>query len=228
MKIDINIVNAIDQYMLANKISANAFAEVLGISPATMVKWRRQGNGITGRRWQELYKHIKSYLPQDRIFVASNGEEHYSSLNEGTGGKAYFEPKYVPQMAPVFTQEDLRRYNSMVESVEQYACVNNLQRREYRQHIAGFGSIFCYDLPQAIVGVPAGARLYASENTKPRNGGLVLAVTSTGQILLGIYTVKGGSFTISCGVEKTTGKLAEARGMFTMICPVVMYEVFTY
>ena len=84
MKVDAYIVNAIDQYILANKLTQAAFAKQLGISEATMVKWRRQGNGITGRRWQHLYRYIKRYLPAERIFIAGNGEEHYSSATEGT------------------------------------------------------------------------------------------------------------------------------------------------
>lgn len=44
MKVDAYIVNAIDQYILANKLTQAAFAKQPGISEATMVKWRRAEN----------------------------------------------------------------------------------------------------------------------------------------------------------------------------------------
>ena len=226
MKVDAYIVNAIDQYILANKLTQAAFAKQLGISEATMVKWRRQGNGITGRRWQQLYGYIKRYLPTERIFVAGNGEEHYSSATEGTGVRAYFEPKYIPQMVPVLVDENLRDYQQMLQSVEQYVGGRAFPRVEYRPRGNAASGIFCYVLPQAAAGVPQGARLFISSEEKPHSGGLVLAVTAGGKIMLANYTTSGNTFTLS-GVETITGKLAQARQMLTMLATVVMYEVFT-
>lgn len=226
MKVDAYIVNAIDQYILANKLTQAAFAKQLGISEATMVKWRRQGNGITGRRWQHLYRYIKRYLPAERIFIAGNGEEHYSSATEGTGVRVYFEPKYIPQMVPVLVDEHLRQYQQMLQSVEQYVAGRDFPRVEYRPHSKATSGIFCYVLPQAEVGVPQGARLFVSSEEKPRSGGLVLAVTAAGKIMLANYTTSGNTFTLA-GRENITGKLAQAREMLTMLATVVMYEVYT-
>lgn len=226
MKVDAYIVNAIDQYILANKLTQAAFAKQLGISEATMVKWRRQGNGITGRRWQTLYRYIKRYLPAERIYIAGNGEENYSSATEGTGVRAYFDPKYVPQMVPVLVDENLRQYQQMLQSVEQFVAGREFPRVEYRPHCKATSGIFCYVLPHTEVGVPQGARLFVSSDEKPRSGFLVLAVTAKGKIMLANYTTSGNTFTLA-GRENITGKLAQAREMLTMLATVVMYEVYT-
>ena len=231
MKVDINIVNAIDQYLAANNIPQRDFAKRLGVSEATMVKWRRQGNGITGMRWATLYKFIKQYLPQDRIFISSNGEEHYSSLNDGRGGSPYFEPKFVPAMVPLFSTGNIEQYNGMemVQSVEQFACQQQLPRVEYRPKVSGCGGIFAYDLPKAAAGIPQGARLYISSEAKPKNGGITLAVSSAdGRVALGIYTVTGNTFTFATQPQSITGKLQDARTVFSVLLPVIMYEVICY
>ncbi len=225
MRIDINISNAIDRLLLDRHITAAAFAKELGISEAALVKWRRPGNGITGRMWQALYPKIKKYLPQERIFIAQNGEEHYSSLNETCkSGNPYYEPKFIPQLVPIFTESDLLAYLPLVQSVEQYARLHNLQRTEYRPRIAGCGGMFCYELPQPCAGMPSGARLFISSEAKPKNGCMALAIDNGGKIHVGLYTADNSMFNIG-GV---TGRLAQASTIVTMLCPVIMYEVITY
>ncbi len=224
MKVDAYIASAIDQYIMANKLTQAGFAKQLGISEATMVKWRRQGNGITGRRWAELYKHIKRYLPKERIFTASNGEEHYSSANEGAGVRVYFEPKYIPQMVPVLEDKDLQAWPQMVQSVEQYVAGRDYKRAEYRARGPEAG-VFCYMLSSATIGIPQGAQLFVSGEAKPTNGGLVLAVTTSGEIILATYTATGNTFTLT-GSQNITGQLSKAQELFTMLAPVIEYTVF--
>lgn len=225
MRIDINIANAIDRLLNERHIAAAALAKELKISEAALVKWRRPGNGITGRMWQALYPKIKQYLPQERIFIAQNGEEHYSSLNETSkSGNPYFEPKFIPQMVPIFAEADLLAYLPMVQSVEQYACIHNLQRTEYRPRIAGCGGIFAHDLQSPASGMPVGARLFISSEAKPKSGCMALAIDMQGKLHIGLYTADNGLFSIG-GIS---GKLVQASTMITMICPVIMYEVITY
>ena len=225
MRIDINIANAIERLLQDRHITARAFADEMEVSESTLVKWRRPGNGMTGRRWQALFPVIKKYLPQERIFVAQNGEEHYSSLNEtASAGSQYFEPKYIPQMVPIFGQEDLTAYLPMVENVEQYAYDHNLPRTEYRPRLAGCGGVFAYDLPQPCAGMPTGARLYISSEAKPKNGCMAIAVDTSGKVAIGPYSSGDGIFNVA-GI---TGRLAQASIMLTLLCPVIMYEVITY
>ena len=226
MKVDAYIVKAIDQYILDNNMTQRELAKKVGIGPATMVKWRRQGNGIADRHWISLFKLIRNYLPSERIYIAGDSEEHYSSVTEGTKEKAYFKPKYIPVMVPVLMDENLLEYHQMLQSVEQYVAGRNFPRVEYRPHIK-INGVFCYILPKSAVGVPKGARLFISSDEKPRNGGLVLAVTSENKIILAKYTTNGNSFTIAGNKETITGKLSQARQMLTMLATVIMYEVYT-
>ena len=227
MKVDINIVNAIDQYLAANNIPQRDFAKRLGVSEATMVKWRRQGNGITGMRWATLYKFIKQYLPQDRIFIASNGEERYSSLNDGRGGSPYFEPKFIPAMIPKFSKENIVQWSAVntLQTVEQFACQKQLPRVEYRHKSMCHGEVFAYDLTASAEGIPQGATLYILREP-PRDGDIALAVlTEDSRVVLGIYTVTGNTFTFSMQPKSITGSLRDGKNIFSLLLPIIKYEV---
>ncbi len=221
MRIDINIANAIDRYLSEENMTAAEFARKMGISSSALVKWRRPGNGITGRRWRELFPLIRKHLPQERIYIAQNGEEQYSSLNEtARSGNPYYEPKFVPQMVPVFTEADLKAYMPLVQSVEQYARQNNLGRTEYRPRVAGCGGMFCHVLTRPVAGMPSGARLYVNGEAKPAQGCMALAVDVSGNVHIGPYSADREMFNVG-GI---TGKLSEAGAIASMICPVIMYE----
>lgn len=222
MKVDSFIVRAINQYITANKTTQKELASQLEVSEATMVKWRKQGNGIGDGNWQKLYMLIKQYLPKDRLYISSSGEEEYSSLNDGR--KSMY---YVPVLIPHLKPSDLIKYNSVV-SIEQFAQTETIARIEYRPKVPGIGGMFCFDLVNASAGVPSGARLFVSSEAKPRNGSLVLASTNTAEIILGFFRATGRVFELDTGERKETGRIEDIRRLFTGFFPVIAYEVICY
>jgi hypothetical protein len=220
MKIDQNIIRAISQYIAANKTTQKAISKQLGISEATMVKWHTVGCGITDANWTKLYALIKRYLPKDRIYISSSGQEEYSSL---TDGRIYDEPALIP----VLTSGDLAKYNAVV-SIEQFAQTKKLARIEYRPKVPGIGGMFEYVLETASAGVPQGARLFVSSEAKPRNGSLVLAVTGAGEVMLGVYNSTGREFELDSGANNTSGSIEDIRRLFAGFFPVITYEVICY
>lgn len=223
MRVDQHIIHAIDQYLSANRITQKEFARRLGVSEATIVKWRRQGNGISGPRWRAIYPIIKRYLPPSRIYITNAGEEEYSSLNDDKG----FDPKTLPSRIPILNTEKLKKYNPIV-SIEQFAQTEKLDRVDYRPKVAGVGGMFCYDLEFASNGVPTGARLFISSEVKPKNGSLVLAVAANGVVTLGTYSATGTVFELVVDGKKMPGKLDDIRRLFTGFFPVISYEVICF
>ena len=223
MRVDQNIITAIDQYLQANRITQKEFARRLGVCEATVVKWHRAGNGISNVHWRTIYPIIKRYLPQNRIFITNAGNEEYSSLT----GEHEIDPKFQPLFVPLLNTDKLKKYNPIV-GIEQFAQSENLDRVAYRPKVAGVGGIFRYDLETASNGVPAGAWLYVSSEAKPKNGSLVLAVASNGVVTLGTYSATGTVFELIVDGKKMSGKLASIRTLFTGFFPVVSYEVICF
>lgn len=221
MKVDINIINAIDQYIATNHINQKAFAKLCGVSETTLVKWRRQGSGITPIRWARLFQLIRQYLPASRIFISASGEEKYSSLLEGSGRNDYFEPKFVPAMIPVLQPKDLVKYNAFVQNIEQFAFERDLPRIEFRPRVQCAGGIFCYKLEESQAGIPGGAFLYASSEAKPRQGQLIIAVTADKKIIVGRYSIRRERFTIG----EMNGNVDSIRTQFLGLFPIIVYEV---
>ena len=221
MKVDINIVNAIDQYIATNHINQKEFAKICGVSETTLVKWRRQGSGITPIRWARLFKMIRQFLPASRIFVSASGEEQYSSLLEGSGRNDYFEPKFVPAMIPVLQPKDLLKYNAFVQNIEQFAFERDLPRIEFRPRVQSAGGIFCYQLEETQGGIPSGAYLYASTEAKPRQAQFVIAVTADKKIIVGRYSARCGRFNIG----EMGGNLDSIRTQLIGLFPIIVYEV---
>ena len=222
MKVDQYIIRAINQYIAANRTTQKYFARQRGVSEATMVKWRKSGNGISDANWSALYSRIKDYLPKDRLYISSTGDEEYSSLNEGKKNMYY-----IPVLIPSLKSADLIKYNPVV-SVEQFAQSENITRIEYRPKVIGIGGMFSYELETASAGVPPGARLFVSSEAKPRNNSLVLAVTNGKEIVLGIFKTTGRMFELDSGEKKLTGHLDDIRRLFTGFFPVISYEVICF
>ncbi len=109
-------------------------------------------------------------------------------------------------------------------AVEQYVAGRDYKRAEYRARGPEAG-VFCYMLSSATIGIPQGAQLFVSGEAKPTNGGLVLAVTTSGEIILATYTATGNTFTLT-GSQNITGQLSKAQELFTMLAPVIEYTVF--
>jgi transcriptional regulator with XRE-family HTH domain len=221
MKVDIYITEALDKYCVQHRITQKQFARQLNVSEATMVKWRRQGTGISDIRWKSLFKLIRPYLPSDRIYLASNGEECYSSLNETVGKYNYFSPKFIPALIPVLTASDLLKYNSFVQSIEQFAADHALPRVEYRPRIQSAGGLFAYQTTEEQEHIPAGATLYASTEARPKQNQITIAVTKDKRIVVGKYSASANTFKIG----SLHGSLDEISSILSGIFPVIVYEV---
>ena len=221
MKVDIYITEALDKYCVQHRITQKEFARQLNVSEATMVKWRRQGTGISEVRWKPLFKLLRPYLPTERIYLATNGEEQYSSLNESVGKYNYFQPKFIPAHVPVLTSSDLIAYNSFVQSIEQYAADHDLPRIEYRPRIQCAGGLFAYQMTEEQDHIPAGATLYASTEARPKQNQITLAVTKDKRIVVGKYSANSSTFKIGA----VQGRLDDISSILSGIFPVIVYEV---
>lgn len=222
MKVDENIARAISEYITSSRTTQKAFAAKMGVSEATMVKWRKPGNGVAEARWKKLFPLIRPYLPKTRLYVSSAGEVEYSSMLGGRRGR-FREPALIP----LLKQSDLLKYDSVV-NIEQFAQAEKLSRIEYRAKVPGIGGMFCFDLENASAGVPGGARLFVSSEAKPKNGSLVLAATNTAEIVLGVYSAAGRMFELDAGERRETGRIEDIRRLFTGFFPVIAYEVICY
>ena len=229
MRVDENIANAIEQYLIDNHSTARELCKIVGISEPAMIKWRRPGKGILQRNWILLYPLIKKYLPKERIYIDENGEEQYSSTLEGTGGNPYFHPKFIPQMVPVFSLEQLSKFNTMIMTTEQYAQKLNADRIEYRPRIQGLGSgVFALNVNFESSLIPRGALLFASSEVRPQNNSIVLVNEVAGQIGLGRYTVVADKYSIIFDDRKIGGSIDKIREKVSSIFPVLYYEVVTF
>lgn len=232
MKIDSHIATGVERYILDQDITAKEFSRRMNVSEATVIKWRKPGNGVSEPRWNELFKLIRPYLPEDRIYLDDAGQEQYSSLVKGASVK-FFEPKFVPQMAPAITEKELLNYECMLESIEQFAIRCNVPRVEYRPRHKDKGGVFALLIESALHEpvFPAGARLFVtSEDAKPANDNTVVCrFRDKNKICIGRYQANDGEFTITpYSKEKpVSGKIAEAKKLIDWVFPVMFYEVVT-
>jgi hypothetical protein len=230
MRVDANIATAITNYLTENNLSAAELCKKLGVSEPAFVKWRRPGKGITQRYWDELFPLIKTFLPPERIYIDGTGKEQYSSMLDGTGGNPYFTPKYIPQMVPVFSVQEMKEYPHIVQSIEQYAININAQRIEYRPRKQGCGSgVFAMNVDFENSVIPVGALLFASAEVRPVNGCVIMFSDSSGEISIGRYTQTADKYSIEYGNDSTVcGLLSEIRAKISWIFPVLYYEVVTF
>ena len=222
MKVDIGIATAIDAYLADNGMTAKELAEKIGVTAASVVLWRRPGRGITGKWWSRLFPLLMPYLPKSRIYIGSDGEEHYVSSEEKSV-KSYskFDIGSAVINVPLLDEYALRSYVPMAESIEQFAVHACLPRLQHLNRLAGCGGVFAYDLRESKCGVPQGAHLFASTEARPKNGCLVLGVRTGGEITLGRFFLEDGKVTYG-GVSFPVGSLCE---LFTLFAPVLRYEV---
>lgn len=222
MKVDIGIATAIDAYLADNGMTAKELAEKIGVTAASVVLWRRPGRGITGKWWSRLFPLLMPYLPKNRIYIGSDGEEHYASSEEKSV-KSYskFDSGSAVVNVPLLDEYALRSYVPMAESIEQFAVHACLPRLQHLNRLAGCGGVFAYDLQESKCGIPQGAHLFASTEARPKNGCLVLGVRTGGDITLGKYFLEDGKVTYG-GVSFPVGRIRE---LFTLFAPVLRYEV---
>lgn len=231
MRVDSNISNAIESYLAENKIGYADLAQKLGVTGATITKWRKVGSGVTARRWQMLFPLIRPYLPNDRIYIDDSGNEQYSS-NTAHQSSYVFEPKYVPLMVPTFTLRELTGYDNLLESVTQFGVRLKAEFSEYRPKHAGKSGIMGIVLDDDALApvLPKQARLFACAGEHPVNGGLVVAKQANGEAFVGHYHRTGNEFSITSvqGEILISGPIQDARIFIAWVFPVLYYEVVTF
>lgn len=230
MRVDRNIAVAITQYLEENNMAAKDLCEMLEVSQPAFVKWRRPGKGITVRYWEKLFPLIKKYLPAERMYVDASGQEQYSSMLEGTGCHQYFQPRYIPQMVPVFTIEEIEQYPYVTHNIEQFAIDNDVPRIEYRPRSKGCGAgVFAMQVDFKTGVIPVDALVFISAEIRPKNGSTVLFRDAPGVAQFGRYAQVDDRFSITCGrTVLVSGSLNQIRHLVQWIFPVMYYEVVTF
>lgn len=233
MKVDSEISRAIDRYLNENELNYKELSHKMGVSPACITKWRRVGNGITPTKWEILFPMIKKYLPESRIFIDDSGREQYSSATEHQSSYV-FEPKYLPQMVPIFRLDRLKGFDNTLESIIQFAKKNSSGLSEYRPKHSNISGVFSVDIDDNSLApvIPAKTRLFACTSERPHNDGLVIANPTSADIaIIGRYIRNGSQFFIHSVCDNTvllSGETTDARALIVWIFPVLYYEVTTF
>lgn len=232
MKVDSNIVKAINKYIADNGGTASNFAKKLNVSAPTIIKWQKVGNGITKQRWQVLFEHIKNYLPKESISIDDAGDEHYYS-NLKNVDKKYFSPRYVPMMLPLISLKTASQYPGMLESFQQYA--KNASSKTVELHATNQvpAGMFAIEINTSdwAPSLPKGATVFVAGNENPSNGDLVFIQTQDNRVLFATYEDKNSKVNIKTVdnskkiAEKITFKKTDVRKHILWIFPVVSYEV---
>ena len=230
MKVDTNIVNAIESYLAENKIGYVIFAEMIGVSAASVTNWRKVGSGISQMRWQSVFKLIRKHLPKDRIYIDDAGHEQYLSVASKTSSRV-FEPQYIPIMVPTFSLEQLLEYDDLLESVTQFGKRLGVATSEYQpKHPdkSGVMVVLLTDDTHAPV-LPRGTKLFACTGERPEDRNLVIAKLVNAGLIVGRYFRGEDDFRIT-GISDDLmiyGSVNDARNIITWIFPVLYYEVET-
>lgn len=229
MRVDSHISAAIERYLRDNDMTAKELCIKLGISEPAMIKWRRPGNGIVQRNWEVLFPMIKQYLPEERMYTDERGEEQYSSLLEGTGGNPYFTPKYMPQMVPMFSFEQLENFPYIVKSIEQHSIDLDVKRIDYRPREKRTGSgVFAMKINFQNNVLPQNALLFASSELRPKDGCIVLFLNTAGKLDIGAFSIDASRYSIVTLNGRVEGAINSIRESISWIFPVLYYEVVTY
>lgn len=234
MKVDSHIVNAINSLIADQKISFEELANRLGVSGATITKWRKVGNGITRMRWSELFPMIRKYLPKDRLYIDDAGKEQYSSA-AAKQSSYFFEPKYVPLMVPSFSLSQIAAYDDTLESVTQLGERLRVPMSEYRPKHKEKSSIFAIHLDDDLLApvFPKRTTMFVCGGERPVSGGQVVVLAAGAkQPIIGTYLRKETEFSVipADGNPKhaISGKVTDAKKLITWIFPVLYYEVVTF
>ena len=232
MQIDSNIVKAIEKYLNENELMAMDLAASLGVSPATMTKWRKVGNGITDQKWDALFPLIKKYLPAERIYIDTAGVEQYSSAVQKESAYS-FDPKYVPAMIPLFSTDDLAEYDNMLESAMQFGKRTQAKQIEYRAKHPNKQGVFALRLDNDDFApvMPSGSTIFACTSETPVTGSVIVFKNAAGLVTIGRYQQKQSNFritTLDSRSQLVQGKISEARSIITWAFPVLFYEVVTF
>jgi len=234
MRIDSNIIMALDAFAKQHKLTKKQLAEHFGVSGATMTKWHRVGAGITNLRWNsQVFDALKPYLPKERIYVDDAGVERYSSQIQKQS-KYFFEAKYVPVKVPVFTLDSISGYDDTLESIAQYAIGVSTEMLEYRPKGPQLtSSVFALRIENASAWTFPPAKMviaFVSAGERPLDVGLVICRPVNGKAFMGEYKRDGANFTITdiATAKSITGAVAQAKQLISWIYPVLYMEVVTF
>lgn len=232
VRVDTNIVNAIDEYLASVQCDYQDLARKIGVAPASITKWRKVGNGITEAKWKCLFPIIKPFLPSERIYIDDSGSEQYSSTIGGT--PAYtFEPKYIPTMIPNIEIDALAEYDNMLESIVQFGERINAEEIEYRPKHSNVAGVFAVTLTgkQCEPVLPKGAVLYACTSETTRSNVISLVKTNDNKVFVARYQLMNGKFAllnVTNNKPIICEKIIDARKIIQWIFPVLYYEVVTF
>ena len=233
MRIDTNIVLAIDEFAKANKLSKQKLAERLGVSGATITKWHRVGSGIVNSRWNnQLFPLLKAYLPKERIYIDDAGVERYSSTT-AKQSNYFFEPKYVPVKVPIFTLDMISDYDDTLDSITQYAQNNGADSVEFRPKSSQrVSSVFAVSIQDTrLSNFPFKTMtLFVSSGDRPQDSGLVLVRPIKGKAFVGEYKRDLQNFSITeiGGTQSVSGEIAQAKQLISWVFPVLYTEAVTF
>ncbi|MEI8245581.1 MAG: S24 family peptidase [Lentisphaerota bacterium] len=233
MKVDSNIIAAINDYLSANEMPASDLAQKMNVKPPAIIKWRKIGCGITPPRWQKLFPLIKQYLPKDRIFINDAGKEEYQDTLAGVPDK-YTAPRYIPAMIPIISIEDAGQYDSLVESFDSYAKSKSKESAEFHAKKELPKGMFAIRLKDDswMPSIPKNALVFVAGDEFPADGDMVMVKTKAkhNNTILAIFKT-GKAITLKpiANSLKITDEIkfekSEARKFIEWIGPVVCYEV---
>ena len=232
VRVDSNIVNAINEYLASVQGDYQDVARNVGVSPAAITKWRKVGNGITDSKWKKLFPIIRPFLPKDRIYIDDTGCEQYSSTIANT--PAYtFEPKYIPTMVPNVSFNSLCDFDNMLESMLQFGKRIGAKEVEYRPKHSDVTGIWATAIPDKRYApvLPEDAMLYICTSEAPQTNRLVIIKTHDNKVIVARYQLLNGKFALLDIVTNKPiicEKIADARKIIQWIFPVLYYEVVTF
>lgn len=232
VRVDTNIVNAINEYLASVQGEYQDVARIVGASPAAITKWRKVGNGITESKWKKLFPIIKPFLPNERIYIDDTGCEQYSSTIANT--PAYtFEPKYIPTMIPNIPFDNLSAFDNMLESMLQFGKRIGAKEVEYRPKHSDVTGVWATTIPDKryIPVLPEDAVLYVCTSETPRVNRMVIAKNHENNVIVARYQLMNGKFALLDIVTDKPiicEKIADVRKIIQWIFPVLYYEVVTF
>lgn len=233
MRIDTNIILALDAFAKENKLSKMKLAEKLGVSGATITKWHRVGSGIVTSRWDnQLFQLLKPYLPKERIYIDDAGVERYSSVTSKQS-TYFFEPKYIPVKVPAFTMDEISCYDDTLDSIMQFAQNTGVENVEFRPKSSQrVSSVFAIKSDNnRLTNFPfKSLTLFVSSSDRPLDSGLVLVRPINGTVFVGEYKREGQNFTVTeiGGSQSISGEVTKAKRFISWIFPVLYTEAVTF
>lgn len=229
MKIDTNIVNALESYRKENNLSYIDLADRFNVTPAAITKWRKVGNGLSQDKWDLLLPLIKDFLPKSKFFLDDAGKEQYESNSSNVSGYV-FNPKYVPIVVPKFNFVDLMSFDNTIDTITQFAKNRNITRySDFKHKSIDSTGVFALEVDNSYAApvIPTSSTVFVSSSTRPQNNSIVLVLSKHKKISLGKYLRIDDKIEIIDfkGNNIIQFDSKNARDSIIWIFPVICYEV---